>query len=172
MPTPPHRILALDPGTREMGVVVLEGTGLLYYGVCDFTHRRRPADVLFRATRATITRFISRYEPTVLAYEQTFYIQAKQSALLHVQELEIERIGRAHGLRVRGCSPFTVRSRLCGDGRATKEDVADRLVERYPELARYRFRPGSARNDYWLNMFDALAVAVVCQERPGAVGAA
>ena len=31
MPTAVPRILAIDPGTRYMGVAVLEGTELIYY---------------------------------------------------------------------------------------------------------------------------------------------
>jgi hypothetical protein len=39
--------------------------------------------------------------------------------------------------------------------------VAARLVERFPELERYRIGQSARSERYWLNMFDALAVAVV-----------
>jgi hypothetical protein len=38
-PTGLLRTLAIDPGTREMGYVVLEGTELLHFGVHTFPHR-------------------------------------------------------------------------------------------------------------------------------------
>lgn len=159
---PSHRILAVDPGTHHMGVVVLDGTELIYYGVKSFG-RKRPAEELLRATREAIEGLASVYHPSILAYEKTFYVQAKSSAILHVQEIEIARVGRAVGLRVTGYSPARIRSLLCRDGRATKQRVAEHLARRFPELRRYR--GGSVlRDHYWLNMFDAVAVAVVAAD--------
>lgn len=164
MPRHPPRILAVDPGTRQMGIAVLDGRDLIYYGVKSFK-KKRPADELLRATRQTLLRLVQDYHPNILAYEKTFYVQSKNSALLQVQEAEIKRVGRAEGLRVVGYAPARVRKLLCGDGRATKQDVADLLAGRYPELAPYRIGDGGAREEYWLNMFDAVAVGIVCQER-------
>ena len=85
MATEQLRILAVDPGTRFMGVAVLEGSDLIYYGVKRFKEKR-PADELIRATRAVLVRLISDYRLGILAYEKTFFVQAKASALLQVQE--------------------------------------------------------------------------------------
>ena len=156
-------ILAIDPGTRHMGVAVLTAPELVYYGVKSF-RGQRPADALIRATRAALQHLIAMHRPTILAYEKTFYVQSKRSALLHVQEAEITRVGRLAGLRVIGYAPTRVRSLLCQDGRATKQVVARLLADRFPELGRY-LATGSPRQDtYWLNMFDAIAVGVVCAE--------
>jgi len=153
-------ILAIDPGTVHMGVAVVDGQQLLYYGVSKLA-TKRPADELVRTTRATVVTLIRRYRPAILAYEKTFYVQAKSSALLHVQEAEIKRVGQAEGLIVFGLSPSHVRKQLCRDGRATKRAVAELLAQRYPELVRYLSPPESRRERYWSNMFDALAVGLV-----------
>ena len=55
-----------------------------------------------------------------------------------------------------------MRKLLCEDGKATKEKVALVLTRQFPELAGYRGPMSARRARYWLNMFDALAVAVVC----------
>src|SRR5437867_4923997 len=148
MATP--RILAIDPGTCFMGVAILEGPQLMYYGVKTFVGMR-PADELVRATRAAVLGLIRRYQPAVLAYEKTFFVQAKSSALLHVQEAEVKRMGHAAGLAVFGFSPAHVRKVLCQDGRATKRTVAILLAQRYGELARYLSPPESRRERYWSN---------------------
>lgn len=163
MSTNTPRILAIDPGTRHMGVAVLAGPELIYYAVRDFK-RKRPADELLRATRKALLALIAKYAPTVLAYEKTFYVQAKSSALLHVQEAEIARVAKVARLEVVGYSPAHVRKVLCRDGRATKQRVADLLTRRFPELAGYRHRGEPLREQYWLNMFDAVAVAAVCAD--------
>jgi len=84
--------------------------------------------------------------------------------LLQVQEAEIKRIGRTAGLQVVGYSPTRVRSLLCQEGRATKQVVARLLADRFPELARYLATGSRRQEKYWLNMFDAIAVGVVCAE--------
>jgi Holliday junction resolvasome RuvABC endonuclease subunit len=157
------RILAVDPGTRHMGIAVLEGTELIYYGVKSFRDKR-PADALIRATRKTLQRLIVAYEPDTLAYEKTFFVQGKASALLHVQEAEIRRVGQGAGLAVVGYAPTRVRHLLCEDGRATKVIVADLLAKRFPELVRHREHLNWRQQLYWLHMFDALAVGVLCAE--------
>ncbi len=154
------RILAIDPGTRYMGVAVLQGRDLIHYGVKDLRDQR-PADELIRATRAVLHGLIRQHRPNVLAYEKTFYVQSKNSALLQVQEAEIKQTGRIAGLRVVGYSPARVRKLLVEDGQATKEAVADLLAGRFPELRPYH---SDRRRRYWLNMFDALAVAAVATE--------
>lgn len=160
MSKPPPRILAIDPGTRYMGVAVLDGPRLLYYGVKTF-RGSWPADGLLHATRKAVLGLIVDHRPTVLAYEKTFYVQSQNSVLLQAQEAEIARLGRARGLRVVGYLPSHVRRLLCGYGRATKEDVADVLAGRFPELAEYRRSNDAVRERYWSNMFDAVAVAGV-----------
>lgn len=165
MATNSPRILGIDPGTRHMGVGVLEHRRLLHTGVVRF-ERGLPPDAVLRETRLALLQLIDRYHPAVLAHEKTFWVRSKRTALLQVQEAEIKRLGELRGLTVVGYAPSHVRKLLCGDGHATKAQVADFLVRRFPELRRHRRRHGFPL--YWLHMFDALAVAVVCAERMGA----
>jgi Holliday junction resolvasome RuvABC endonuclease subunit len=173
----PLRILAVDPGTKHMGVAVLEGSHLIHYGVRSF-RKKRPAHELLRATDDALDALgdlIRAYRPTVLAYEKTFFVQAKSSALLNVQEAEVRRVGGAAALTVIGYSPARVRKLLCRDGWANKRQVAETLAVRFPELAGYLEAQSPHQERYWSNMFDAVAVAVVCADahasRSGLTGA-
>jgi Holliday junction resolvasome RuvABC endonuclease subunit len=154
------RVLGIDPGTRLMGVAVVEGDDVLYYGVKEL-RKMRPAFQLTRATSDVVTELIERYRPGVLAFETSYYIQQTASPLLQYQEREIRRRGKAAGLKVIAYSPLYVRQQLCADAYVTKHMVAKVLVARFPELARYRANQTPRSERYWLNMFDALAVAVV-----------
>ena len=155
----PPRILAIDPGTRFLGIAVLEADDLVYYGVKDL-REKRPASQLMRTTREVLRELIDRYEPKTLAYEKSFYVQSKASVLLQRQEAEIARIGQAAKLRVVASLPSEARAVVCHDAWATKAMVAEHLVRRFPDLARYHPLPDEQRARYWLHMFDALAVAV------------
>jgi len=163
MPEGGRRVLAIDPGTRFMGVAVLHERGLVYYGVSVFS-RKRPAQALVLSTRDVLERLIDKYSPEVLAYEKSFYIQSRESALLLAQEQEIRRLARVRGLLLRGLSPVTVRERLCGDGWARKREVARRMAARYDDLRTYIAPPGTKRERYWHHLFDAVGVGVVCLE--------
>ena len=100
---------------------------------------------------------------TPLPDHLSFAATAVQDVLARVERIE-RRLGHAAKLTVIGYSPARVRQMLCRDGWATKRMVADLLVGRFPELAGYRYRDEPTREHYWLNMFDALAVAVVAAE--------
>ena len=164
------RILAIDPGTSLMGVAVLESHDLVYYAVKELRWHR-PASRLMSATRNLVNDLIDRYRPTVLAYEQSVYVQQMSSRLLRAEEQEIRRTAKVAGLQVIAYTPTHVRQSLCGDPWSTKHMVAARLVERFPELARYRTSQSLRSERYWLNMFDALAVAVVAvSELDGGAG--
>jgi Holliday junction resolvasome RuvABC endonuclease subunit len=154
------RVLGIDPGTRLTGIVVLEGDDLIYYAVKEL-RRMRPGFQLMRATRDAVNDVIERFSPDVVAYETSYYIQQTTSPLLGEQEREIRRLGKAAGLKVVAYSPLYVRQQLCADAYVTKHMVAQVLVQRFPELAGYRVNQTPRSERYWLNMFDALAVAVV-----------
>jgi Holliday junction resolvasome RuvABC endonuclease subunit len=143
-----------------MGVAVVEGDDLLYYGVKEL-RKMRPAFQLTRATADVVRQLIDRYQPDVLAFETAYYIQQTTSPLLERQEREIRRCGKAAALKVIAYSPLYVRQQLCADAYVTKYIVAGALVELFSELARYRANQTPRSERYWLNMFDALAVAVV-----------
>ena len=142
-----------------MGVAVLEVNDLRYYGVKEL-RRHRPIFKLARATRTVLDDLIEHHRPTLIAYEASVYTHQLASAMLHAVEREIRRSAKAADLKVVSYEPSYIRQILCGDPWATKQMVAAKLVERFPELAGYRSGQSPRSERYWLNMFDALAVAV------------
>lgn len=155
-------ILAVDPGTREMGVAVLRGGELLFYGVKTVTNRKNPIIVL-ETISGYIRNLLKKYHPTYLAIEKMFVTQ-KNSALLVVVAEQVKALAKEAELPIYEYAPTTVRKRLCQSGRATKRETAEVLSIRFPELKRYYHRTKAWERDYYSNLFDAVAVGVVCQE--------
>ena len=155
-------ILAIDPGTRELGFAVLQGETLLYYGVKTVTNRKSPALVL-KAITDFIKGLIEKYEPSMLAIEKMFITQ-KNSAMLYVAAEQVKAVAREGKITIWEQSPSAIRKRLCRTGRATKREVAKLIAERYPELARYYNRTKHWEIEYYANLFDAVAVGLVCFE--------
>lgn len=155
------RILAIDPGTREMGVAVLENGNLLYHGVETLRKLPSPQDRL-RQGRATAARLIQDFRPTVLALEKTFIGRNKNAALLNVLADEICALGRRKGLSVVGFAPNTVKKIVTGYGWARKEEVARTVARQFPKLRAYLPPDRNWKRRHQLNMFDAVALALAC----------
>lgn len=152
------KILAIDPGTREMGIALLEDASLVYHGVKIIKNRRSAHDILWEGRRI-ILRLLNDFRPDVLVVEKTFF-SGKRSALLNVFADEIRHLGNRKGIKVLSFAPNTVKKFICGNGRASKEEVAQVIVARFPELKVYLSQDRKWKMRYHENMFDALALAL------------
>jgi Holliday junction resolvasome RuvABC endonuclease subunit len=160
-------VLGIDPGTKEMGLAVLRGRELRYFGVRTLRNGTRPYDVIGQARRVVLAT-IEKYAPDIVAIEEPFNLPTKRAHLLNVISDELRGRAEEIGVEVLELSPSAIRKRVVGNPRATKIDVAETLVEagfdqlrelipKRPKRAALGLRP---RDKYWLHMFDALAMAV------------
>ena len=154
-----ERILCIDPGTREMGIAVLEDTELIYYGVRTLK-KKRPASVLLRETRRIISRLIDDYGIKRLIIEKTFFNRNKNVSNLIVMADEIKALAKKRKLKVTEYAPKTVRKSICQDGKATKREVSKVISARYPELNIYLTQDRKWKVKYWQNCFDAIALGL------------
>src|SRR3989304_4371117 len=167
MRKPIPRILAIDPGSKEMGIAFLEGEyDLAYHVVKTFKCDRAPR-VILKVVRRTIGRLISYFQPDTLVLERLFYIQQNGSPLLKKVYHELKVIGRKNRLKVIELAPNTIRKTIVDDGRATKLEVARSLAFQFPQLqgSLVEDRKKKMRQKYWFNMFDAVAAAVAYQKK-------
>ena len=153
-------ILAIDPGTREMGVAVLDGERLIYAGVKAIPKGHTPHDTL-AACREVVLRCLRDFRPATLVVEKTFIGKNRNAALLNVLSDEIVALGRRHQGRVVSLAPNTVKKALTGDGSADKAEVARAVVRRFPELKAYLDQNRKWKARFHANMFDAVALGMV-----------
>ena len=160
------RILAIDPGSKEMGIAFLEGEhDLVYHAVKSF-RCERTQKVILREVRQAITRLISMFRPDTLVIERLYYIQQEGSPVLKRVYQELNAIGRKNGLKVIELAPNTIRKTIVDDGRATKLEVARILAHRFPQLQASLIEEKRKKwqQKYWLNMFDAVAAGLAWQK--------
>jgi len=155
-------ILAIAPGTRELGIAVIQNAELLFYGVKTINNRKNPQMIL-EAISNQIRNLVKKYRPTHLAIEK---IITKQSsyALLAVAADQIKSVAKELNLLISEYLAATVRKQLCQTGRATKRETVEVLTTSFPELKRYALRTTKWECDYYGNLFDAVAVGVICEE--------
>lgn len=159
-------ILGIDPGTKEMGLVVLRGQELKYFGVRTLPNGKRHHEAIGLAKRIVLA-MIEKHRPDVVAIEAPLNLPTKRSHLLNVIADELRDRAAEVGMAVEELSPETIRRRLTGNARATKIDVAEYLVANgFSQLRQFvpkrPARPALGlrpRDKYWLHMFDALALA-------------
>lgn len=153
------RVLAVDPGTHHIGFAVFDGKELIHYGVKTIL-RGKPYREVLREGRKVIRMLLEDFRPGALLIERTRFENIKGSATLNKFTDEIERIGKTKRLRIRTFSANTVRKVICGNGWATKRDVAQEVCRRFPELRPYLSSDRRWKEEFYLNMFDAVALGM------------
>src|SRR5262245_30148688 len=132
----PRKILAIDPGTREIGVAVFDGNDPEYYGVKTVTHRSSPSSILAQV-REIIRSIIKLLSPNVMAIERPFLGYGSRSSLLVVVAKEMKQLAAKFGLEVIEINPKTAKKLIAGNGGVTKRDVARIVCSRFPEMRIY-----------------------------------
>ncbi|MBN1560459.1 crossover junction endodeoxyribonuclease RuvC [candidate division KSB1 bacterium] len=158
------RILAIDPGTRHIGVALLENGRPLYHGVKSIENRASSSAIIGEGKRL-IRSFIQDFKPDSLAIEKTFFGKSKNLALLNILAKEFALAGQRTGISVVQIAPTSVRKQLCGNGRATKADVTRVIVSKFPEFKVYLTQDRKWKQRYHWNMFDAIALGIVASKR-------
>jgi Holliday junction resolvasome RuvABC endonuclease subunit len=158
-----RRILAIDPGTRLMGVAFLDAGRLIYHTVVVIDKGNSPQQTLQKA-RDAILRFVDDLKPEVIAAERTFFNQNRNTALLNVLFDEIRAIARRKKLVFIGKAPSTVKKFTCGNGWASKKEVATVVVARFPHLKPYLHQTTASRERFHQNFFDAVALGLMVDE--------
>lgn len=150
-----------------MGLVALRGRELTFFGVRTLRNGHRPYDVVGQARRIVLSA-IETYQPDVVAIEQPLNLATERSHVLNVIVQELCERVREVGLELIVLSADQVRVCVVGHARATKIQLATRLVEMgfdqlrplIPKPPRIAVLGPSPKDKYWLHMFDALGLAV------------
>ena len=154
------KILAIDPGIRELGVAFLDGEKLIYHGVKVIPNEKSPTERL-REGRETILRLINDFKPDILVVEKSFFANNRTASLLHAFINEIRAIGRKKGVKVLSYATSTVRKSIAGNGRASKKELSKVIVSKYPNLKVYMSQDRAWKELYHQNMFDAIALGLM-----------
>ena len=162
----PVKILAIDPGTRHLGVAVLEGSDLIYATVKNVKDQpKTPKDKIYKIEKI-VARLIDTYRPDILAIEKPLTVQLKSSPLITPLTRAIIKQAKSKKLMVSEYAPNVVRKFICQDGKATKMKAAEIIVNKfYPWLRPYLEKDLRKRwweGRYWEQMFGAIALALTC----------
>jgi crossover junction endodeoxyribonuclease RuvC len=153
------RILGIDPGTKYIGFALLEKEKLVHYGVKTIPRLQTSKETLKEGKRI-VSRLMDDFRPDILVVEKTFFANNKDSVLLNTFTDQIRWIGKRKGFKVLSIATNTVRKHVCGNGAASKEEVARVIALKYPQLTPYLTSDKKWKERYHQNMFDAVALGM------------
>ena len=154
----PEIILALDPGLRDLGFAVLQGQRLVTGGVLGL--RRTPKDKRLAKARRHVRSWIQTHRPDVVVVEKTYRHPVPWLDQLHQLSRSAQNLATRQDARFTMYSPQSVRATVAGNGKAKKPEVAIAVANRFPSLRVYLTQDRRWKEKFWLNMFDAIALAL------------
>jgi hypothetical protein len=131
----------------------------VYWGVAGFRHG---GEELLESVERRVQRLARTYQPELIVVEKPTKLRLAASWSLPAIVNRIRETVLRSGLQLRIYDQDTVRNELCGSAWATRHELAERIVELYPHLGRYTDCASEWKQSYWLAMFAAVAVGVVC----------
>ena len=155
------RVLAIAPGTKHLGLAFFEGPELVRFGVKTFPGRKTDQALVAKALKY-LNAVLEAHRPRMLAIEDAFYAQRRRSPLLRNLITALGSWGQKRGLRVVRYSPIAAKEQFC-TGKRTRRGLAEAMVRRYWFL--YSFLKSNRTRNYWLQMFDAVALGAVAVQR-------
>ena len=163
----PLRLLAIDPGTRYLGVAVFEGRDLVDHMVKGV--RDKNTTKVINRVRSVLVKLIDRYQVEALVLEGPYYAQSKTSKGMKAMIQAIKALVRKRKLRFYSLSPLMVKRHLCPQGKAVRMEAARVIAEcYYPWLWREYEKERARswwRDHYHLRVFNAVALGLYCLDR-------
>jgi Holliday junction resolvasome RuvABC endonuclease subunit len=150
-------VLAIDPGTREMGYAHFEGFDLLDYGVHNLRTRDDHRQAIFGKVDPVVTRLLQEKRPDIVVLEKNRFSQIRANVRLALTVYRIRSLARRRRVPLVEYDPRTVRRVVCNNGNCRKTEVARTVAVRYPELKVYLTSDRKWKVRYHQNMFDAVA---------------
>ena len=155
--SPQKRVLAIDPTHRGFGYVIFEGPNFLIdWGVRHVEGPRNKASI------AAAAELITRYRPRIMVLEDVTARGCRRRRRVRELVEVLDRYGRERGLTVRKIAQTKVKRTLLPFGIRNKNQTAQFVAARFPELARYLppERKPWMSEDLRTAIFDAAAFAL------------
>ena len=139
---------------------MLEGEELLLCRVANFRDKNLP--ILLNSIQKRLHSLIQFYQPTVLAMEQISSKRRQESPYLDAITGIIKVVALEANLEFRCYEQGKIRQILCGSIRSTGRDLVAHIIANYPKVGPYADWTSRWQESYWMPMFTAIAVGLVC----------
>lgn len=157
----PPRILAINPGSRYIGFAAFRGPELLDWGVRVISAKTPRGRI--RVAGQILKDAIERFQPDTLAVKRLH--SSRTSTSLERLTDSIREIARRRKLKIYQYSITELKRTLCPEAKSNKQKLAQEVAAAYPVLSHELQKEMSNRNPYYLRMFEAVALGIVCYRK-------
>jgi Holliday junction resolvasome RuvABC endonuclease subunit len=161
MPRKEINILAVNPGTKYIGLAVFQGSDLIYWGIKAL--KGKWSKMKMDKIKANLLNLIDRYDITMLVLKKLN--QSRSSRNLNGLVGAVERLAKKKRLNISLYQLGDIKKVLAEDGKINKMDVARFVVIRYPFLSSQLERERGNKHSYFTRMFEAIATGIVTLNR-------
>jgi|SRR5579862_5074678 len=156
-------ILAVNPGSRYIGFAAFRGPDLLDWGVRVVSAKTPRGRA--RVARQIVKEAIERFQPDALAVKRLH--ASRTSTCLDQLTDSILELSRRRKLKVHQYSITQLKNVLCSEANGNKRRLAAAVAAIYPVLSREFQKEMANRHPYYLRMFEAVALGIVCYRQSG-----
>jgi Holliday junction resolvasome RuvABC endonuclease subunit len=103
------------------------------------------------------------HRPDAIVLEKTYQHPVPWLNDLHRISRSARNLATRRGITFAMYAPQSVRQHIAGHGWAKKPEVAVAVAHRFPQLRVYLTQDKRWKEKFWLNMFDAVALALYHQ---------
>jgi Holliday junction resolvasome RuvABC endonuclease subunit len=150
------RVLGIAPSSRGFGFAILEGDGLVDWGVKSVRGDKNPQSL------AKVKELITFYAPQVIILENAS--SSRRASRIRELNAHIIETARSYGIRVVSLARKKIRQVFFADGQGTKHAIAEVLSKRFPDELSLRLPPKRKAwmsEDHRMGIFEAVALIVV-----------
>lgn len=157
MPKNPQTVLAINPGTRYLGMAVFSS-----YQLKDWRIKvLRGLWVKEKLPKALqiVAEWIEKYQPETLVLKELH--PSRSSRHLETLTAKIQQLGHRQEMTVRQYTVKQLEAYLCGEERRNKHNLAQAIVAQYPELYPELICERTLKNHYHMRMLEAVALGIM-----------
>lgn len=149
-------ILAVNPGTKYLGIAVLDAKDLVFWGIKVLKGKWCPAKM--RSVEKTLDKLIEQYNIAVLTIKKVH--PSRSSTHLNRLIKAIETLAKNKRVRIWHYSLSDARESLGLGAKANKMALAECVVARYKFLANDLQKERNHKHPYFVRMFEAIAAGI------------
>lgn len=154
----PIRILAINPGTRYLGIAIFRGAELRDWRVKVLEGKWSEEKV--KKVNRIVLNLIDKYEPDALAIKKLS--PCRSSSNLTRLSAKIKNLARGESLMVYQYTLNDLKSFFSPKDKVSKKKIAEIITKTYPALCHELRKENSNRNSYYIKMFESVALGLVC----------
>lgn len=152
------KIIGINPGTRYLGIAILQDSELLDCRIKVFKEKSSKDKI--KRILEIINEYIELHEINTIAIKRLHRSRSSKNLKLLVSR--IKALAKRNRIRVYQYSIKELENFFLEDEKPNKKNLAEKIVSEYPVLIHELEKEKANKNAYHLRMFEAVALAAAC----------